>query len=193
MTQRGPWNIAETEKYAHITYFFNGGREIVFPGEDRVLIPSPKVATYDSTPLMSAKETTDKLLDAISSNKYSFLLINFANADMLGHTGNIPATIKAVEFVDSRLKMIVNSASANNYNLFITADHGNAEEMLVDEQVNDEHTTNPVPFIFCQKAQTSEDLGFGTLADIAPTILYTMKLTPSEEMTGKNLLKQVYG
>ena len=199
-------HIAETEKYAHITYFFAGGKEKPFPDEDRILIPSPKVPTYDLKPEMSAFKITAKLLTAISSRKYDFIVCNFANPDMVGHTGNFEATVRACEAVDQCLGKIKEAAFQNNYALIITADHGNAEQMInpaTGEQWK-EHSINPVPFIFATNDNKkdfsmtpAEKLDFymqppiGVLADIAPTILEIMGLKIPTEMSGMSLVNNL--
>jgi 2,3-bisphosphoglycerate-independent phosphoglycerate mutase len=185
--------IAETEKYAHVTFFFNGGDERVFPGEDRILVPSPHVATYDLEPEMSANEVTDRLVEAIHSKKYDAIICNFANADMVGHTGNFEATIKAIETLDRCLGRIVGAAQAVGGELLITSDHGNAEKMRGIEtkhtqaQAHTAHTSYPVPLIYI--GRIGEAARTGTLADIAPTLLYLMGLPQPPEMTGHSLIK----
>ncbi len=193
-------HIAETEKYAHITYFFNGGREKPFKGEDRILIPSPQVATYDQKPEMSAPEITRRLLSEIKTNKYDFIVVNFANLDMVGHTGNLKAAIQAAEVIDGCLKQIIEATLNQGGGLIITADHGNAEEMinLKTGEILTEHTTNLVPFWLVipqnrkpedeNKTEYSKTLPRGILADVAPTILELMKLKKPAEMTGKSLM-----
>lgn len=179
--------IAETEKYAHVTYFFNGGEEKLYAGEDRILVPSPKVATYDLKPEMSAVEITDKLTAALDTKQYSFVCVNYANADMVGHSGMMDATVKAVETVDLCLARLAESCAANGYDLMITADHGNAECMF-DEKTNQpltSHTTNKVPFVYIGESKVA--LRNGELADIAPTILSVMGIAQPEEMGGKSL------
>lgn len=185
--------IAETEKYAHVTYFFSGGREKSFDGEDRVLIPSPKVATYDLKPEMSAFEITEKLIEAIKNKKYDFILANYANLDMVGHTGNLKATVKAVEAIDICLKKIFENLEKND-KILITADHGNAEKVLdKNGEVFTAHTTNPVPFIYIDNSfdrnKIKTTVKNGELADIAPTILNIMKIKKPDAMTGKTLIK----
>ena len=181
--------IAETEKYAHVTFFFNGGVEAPNPGEDRILVNSPKVATYDLKPEMSAFEVCDKLVDAIKSEKYDVIIINFANPDMVGHTGVQAAAIKAVEAVDLCVGRAVEAVKEVNGQMFICADHGNAEQ-LIDEETGEPftaHTTNQVPFILVG----AEGYGLregGCLADIAPTLLELMGIAQPEEMTGTSLL-----
>ncbi len=182
--------IAETEKYAHVTFFFNGGEEKVYPGEDRILIPSPKVATYDLQPEMSAYELTDSLIKAIRSRQYAVIICNFANPDMVGHTGDFNATIEAIETIDNCLGKITESLYAVGGETIITSDHGNAEFMFDPKtgQPHTAHTTNLVPVVYIgrdAKAATSE----GVLYDIAPTLLYLMGLEQPLEMTGKPLFK----
>lgn len=177
--------IAETEKYAHVTYFFDGGVEKKLNGCDRILVHSPKVATYDLKPEMSAYEVTDKLLE--NMNKYDVIILNFANPDMVGHTGNMSATIKAVEVVDENLGRIYEKACELGFTLLVTADHGNSEYMI-DENNNPvtSHTTNKVPFIVCDK---NLQLNEGRLSDIAPTMLELLRLGKPKEMTGESLIK----
>jgi len=179
--------IAETEKYAHVTFFFNGGSETVFPGEDRVLVPSPKVATYDLQPEMSAREVCDKCVERIESGTYDVIILNFANCDMVGHTGVFDAAVKAVETVDECVGRVVDATLKMGGIAMVTADHGNAEQMKQDDgSPMTAHTTNLVPFILCG-AGTELRQG-GKLADIAPTILDVMGLEKPEEMTGKTLI-----
>jgi len=185
--------LAETEKYAHVTFFFNGGRETVFPGEDRILIPSPPVPTYDLEPEMSAYELTDRLTEAIVSQKYSLIVVNYANTDMVGHTGNFEAAQKAVEAVDICLGRIKDAIQKTNSCLLITADHGNAEKMY-DEDLHSPHTAhtlNPVPFVMMGGPQTK--LHPGKLSDIAPTILDILDLPQPSSMTGETLLEKIHG
>lgn len=179
--------IAETEKYPHVTYFFNGGVEQANEGEERILIPSPKVATYDQKPEMSAHEVTDRLCDEIRENDFDFILVNFANPDMVGHTGDMDATVKAVETVDGCLKRVVESATEQDYRIIIIADHGNADRMKeADGSPHTAHTDALVPFIVVNhpEAQRTED---GILADVAPSLLKAMEIRQPEEMTGKPL------
>ena len=179
--------IAETEKYAHVTFFFNGGSETVFPGEDRVLVASPKVATYDLQPEMSAYEVCDKCVERIESGAYDVIILNFANCDMVGHTGVFDAAVKAVETVDECVGRVVDTTLKMGGIAMITADHGNAEQMEeADGSPMTAHTTNPVPFILCG-AGTELRRG-GRLADIAPTMLDVMGLACPEEMDGKTLI-----
>lgn len=180
--------IAETEKYAHVTYFFNGGREALLKGEDRILIASPKVPTYDLKPEMSSAEIADAAVKNILDKKYDFICINFANGDMVGHTGNFDATVKAIESIDKALEKILEACTKSNADLFITADHGNAED-LYDEhshQALTAHTLNKVPFIYYGKQKIK--LKDGGLSDVAPTILEFMGIRQPQEMTGKSLL-----
>ncbi len=182
--------IAETEKYAHVTFFFNGGKEQPFAGEDRILIPSQKVATYDLKPEMSALEVTNDLVAAIRSKKYDLVICNFANPDMVGHTGNFKATVQAIECIDGCLSRVVAALREVDGEAIITADHGNAEKMFDEhtQQPLTSHTTEPVPFIYIgRSAVIAHDQG--TLADIAPTMLYVMGLTKPEEMTGQSLIR----
>ena len=180
--------IAETEKYAHVTFFFNGGREKTYEGEDRILVPSPKVETYDLKPEMSAYEVTEKVVDAINEGKYDSIILNFANPDMVGHTGNIRATIRAIEAIDECIGKIIDALNKNKGVCLITADHGNAEQMI-DYKTGEpftSHTTNPVPLILygMENVQLEE----GKLCDLAPTLLDIMNLVKPKEMTGKSLL-----
>ena len=178
--------IAETEKYAHVTFFFNGGVETVYPGEDRVLVNSPKVATYDLQPEMSAVEVTDKCVERIESGAYDVVILNFANCDMVGHTGVFDAAVKAVETVDTCVGRVVEATRKMGGIAMITADHGNAEEMAKsDGSPMTAHTTNPVPFIV---AGAAVELHPGRLADIAPTILDVMGLECPQEMDGRTLI-----
>ena len=179
--------IAETEKYAHVTFFFNGGSETVFPGEDRVLVASPKVATYDLQPEMSAHEVADKCVERIESGAYDVIILNFANCDMVGHTGVFDAAVKAVETVDTCVGKVVDATLKMGGIAMITADHGNAEQMTEpDGSPMTAHTTNPVPFILCGAG--TELRSGGRLADIAPTILDVMGLACPPEMDGKTLI-----
>ena len=197
--------IAESEKYAHVTYFFNGGSEERYKGEDRILIPSPKVRTYDLKPEMSAKEITSRFLKDHPKNKWDFTLINFANADMVGHTGNEKATIEAIEVVDECLGKILDYTEKNNIITLITADHGNAE-IIIDVatgKMDKEHSTSPVPFIIAdperKREKTEEEItmakysinAVGVLADVAPTMCELMGLKPSPAMTGRSLLNDI--
>ena len=179
--------IAETEKYAHVTFFFNGGSETVFEGEDRVLVPSPKVATYDLQPEMSAREVCDQCVERIESGAYDVIILNFANCDMVGHTGVFEAAVKAVATVDECVGRVVEATLKMGGIAMVTADHGNAEQMLeADGSPMTAHTTNPVPFILCGAG--TELRKDGRLADIAPTILDVMGLACPEEMDGKTLI-----
>lgn len=180
--------IAETEKYAHVTFFFNGGVEEPYKGEDRILVPSPKVATYDLKPEMSAVEVTDKVVEAIESEKYDFIILNYANCDMVGHTGVFPAVIKAVETVDTCVGRFVEAIKKVGGEVCITADHGNADKMMDYEnnQPFTKHTTNPVPFIVVSDRVKS--VADGALSDIAPTLLTLAGVDIPKEMTGKVLV-----
>jgi 2,3-bisphosphoglycerate-independent phosphoglycerate mutase len=181
--------IAETEKYPHVTYFLNGGREQPFPGEDRIMVPSPKVATYDLQPEMSAPELSAKAVEAIDSGKYDLIVLNYANPDMVGHTGNLRAAIKAVETVDTGLGKIADAIQRSNGALLVTADHGNCELMRdpATGGPHTAHTTNPVPLLLHGVGDVS--LANGRLADIAPTLLELMQLPKPAEMTGVSLLR----
>ncbi|MCP4116532.1 MAG: 2,3-bisphosphoglycerate-independent phosphoglycerate mutase [Desulfobacteraceae bacterium] len=181
--------IAETEKYAHVTYFFNGGDETVFPGEDRVLIPSPReVSTYDEKPEMSALEVAEKACKRIASGEYDLVVLNFANMDMVGHTGIIDAAVTACETVDACTRKVVEAVLATNGTAMITADHGNAEQMrAADDSPHTAHTLNKVPLILAGKDHTHVTLKEGIIGDIAPTLLKVMKLKQPEEMTGTPL------
>lgn len=180
--------IAETEKYAHVTFFFNGGVEKQYPGEDRILVKSPAVATYDLQPEMSAYEVTDKLVPAIKSGKYDMIILNFANCDMVGHTGVFEAAVKAVEAVDTCVGKVIDAVKEMDGVALITADHGNADKMIDDDgEPFTAHTTNPVPF--CVVGYDCDLREGGRLADIAPTMLQIMNLPQPEEMDGKSLIK----
>ena len=183
--------LAETEKYAHVTYFFNGGIEEPFPGENRILIPSPQVNTYDLAPKMSAKKLTDNLIQAIDMQIYDFIVINYANPDMIGHTGNLNATITAVEMIDQCIKQILDTENSTQYTIIITADHGNADYMLTDDNKPcTSHSLNPVPFILIDnEIKNKQQLQkTGSLADIAPTILNLFNINIPNEMNGQSLL-----
>jgi 2,3-bisphosphoglycerate-independent phosphoglycerate mutase len=180
--------IAETEKYPHVTFFFSGGRETEFHGEKRILIPSPKVATYDLQPEMSAPEVTAALLPEIEKRSADFICLNFANADMVGHTGVWEAAIKAVETVDHCVEQVVTAALKSGYRVFLTADHGNSDfEMNADGSPNTAHSLNPVPF-FIISDDFKGKVKDGKLGDIAPTILYFMGIPIPQEMTGNVLV-----
>ena len=181
--------IAETEKYAHVTFFFNGGEEKQYNGEDRILVPSPKVETYDMKPEMSAYEVTDKVVEAIQAEKYNSIILNFANPDMVGHTGNLDAAIAAIEAVDKCVGKITEEILKKDGTILMTADHGNAEQM-VDYKTGDPHTahtTNPVPLVLISNNKENK-IKEGKLADLAPTILELMNIEKPEEMTGESLL-----
>ena len=180
--------IAETEKYAHVTFFFNGGEEKQYEGEDRILVPSPKVETYDMKPEMSAYEVTEKVLNAISSKKYDTIILNYANPDMVGHTGNLDAAVKAIEVIDECVGKVVEEVNKQEGILLITADHGNAEQMI-DYRTGEPHTahtTNPVPLILVGAEDVK--LKEGRLADLAPTMLDLMGIEKPAEMTGESLI-----
>ncbi len=181
--------IAETEKYPHVTFFFNGGHETVYEAEDRILVPSPQVATYDLQPEMSAFEVAQKLGYAIQSKKYHAIICNFANADMVGHTGNLNAAIKAMEVLDTCIGQVVNAMESIGGEVIITADHGNAELMedYENKQVHTQHTTNVVPFLYIGRKATIKPNG--RLSDIAPTLLHLMGEKQPSEMTGQNLIQ----
>jgi 2,3-bisphosphoglycerate-independent phosphoglycerate mutase len=180
--------IAETEKYAHVTYFFNGGTETPYPGEERILIPSPKVATYDLKPEMSAFEVTDRLVEAIKSQRYDAIVCNYANGDMVGHTGNLAAATRAIEVLDECLGRVIRAMQEAGGEVLITADHGNAE-LMHDEsthQAHTAHTLNVVPLLYIgRKARVARG---GALQDVAPTLLTMMGLPRPSEMTGKPLI-----
>lgn len=183
--------ISETEKYAHVTFFYSGGREELYQGEERILIQSPDVATYDLQPEMSSKELTDKLVEAIDSGKFDVIVCNYPNGDMVGHTGNFDAAVKACEAVDSCLGRVIEAIKRNGGDCLITADHGNAEKMQDEAtgQAHTAHTSELVPFIHVgQKSAVRTD---GTLSDVAPTMLYLMGMAQPEEMTGKSIVELV--
>ena len=194
------FHIAETEKYAHVTYFFNGGREEAYPGEDRILVPSPQVSSYDLSPEMNAAAVEEKTIQGIQSNKYDFILVNFSNADMIGHTGNFEATVKAIEAVDHCLGHLIKEVLSFNGAMLITADHGNAEQMIDVKtgEIETEHSSNPVPCFFVtpdnKKPRTEnqimrhQSMVDGMLVDVAPTILELMGLPVPQEMVGNSLL-----
>ena len=182
-------HTAETEKYAHVTFFFNGGRETPYEGEDRILVSSPKVATYDLQPEMSAYEVKDKLVAAIKENKYDFIVVNFANGDMVGHTGVYTAIEQAVKAVDQCVNEVVTAANATGYETIIIADHGNADNAINEDGTpNTAHSLNPVPFIYVTENKAAK-VNDGVLADVAPSILHIMGLKQPAEMTGKNLIE----
>jgi 2,3-bisphosphoglycerate-independent phosphoglycerate mutase len=182
--------IAETEKYPHVTFFFNGGRETVFPGEERILVPSPKVATYDQQPEMSAPEVTDKVVEAITAHRFDVIVLNYANADMVGHTGRLDAAVKAAETVDTCLGRLSEAVERARGTLVITADHGNAE-MMRDAETGEPHTAhtlNPVPFIVVNPPASVRHLDDGRLSDVAPTLLDILGLPKPSAMTGHSLI-----
>ncbi len=183
--------IAETEKYAHVTFFFNGGRETVFPGEERILVPSPKVATYDQQPEMSAPEVTDKVVEAVESGRFDVVVLNYANADMVGHTGHIDAAVKAVETIDKCLGRVAAAVEKADGTLVVTADHGNAE-MMRDPKTGEPHTAhtlNPVPFLVVNPPAAHAHVEDGRLADVAPTLLDILGLDQPAAMTGHSLIR----
>ncbi|MBU1036662.1 2,3-bisphosphoglycerate-independent phosphoglycerate mutase [Patescibacteria group bacterium] len=195
-------HIAETEKYAHVTFFFNGGREVTLAGEDRVIIPSPRISSYDQKPEMSAPEITQRVIKEINNNQYDFIVMNYANPDMVGHTGNLQATVYAIEVLDNLIGQVVNAVLACSGVVMITADHGNAEDLynLQTGEINKEHSKNPVPLLIIGKqfqnmtavGSAGKDLyqmtASGILADVAPTILKIMGLKRPQEMTGRSLI-----
>ena len=182
--------IAETEKYAHVTFFFNGGEEKQYKGEDRILIPSPKVQTYDLKPEMSAYEVTEKVVEAINSNQYDSIILNYANPDMVGHTGNLEAAIKAIETIDECVQKVVDAVSKQNGVILMTADHGNAEQMIDYKtgEPHTAHTTNPVPLVLI--GLDGVKLKEGRLADLSPTMLELLELPKPKEMTGESLIEK---
>ena len=183
-------HTAETEKYAHVTFFFNGGREAPYDNEDRILVPSPKVPTYDLKPEMSAYEVKDKLVEAIKTEKYDFIVVNFANGDMVGHTGVYNAIAKAVWAVDHCVQEVIEAAKAAGYEAIIIADHGNADNAINEDGTpNTAHSLNPVPFIYISKEHTDARVENGILADVAPSLCHIMGIAQPKEMTGKNLIK----
>ncbi len=182
-------HIAETEKYAHVTFFFNGGRETPYENEERILVPSPKVATYDLKPEMSAYEVKDKLVEAIKTNKYDFIVVNYANGDMVGHTGAYSAIEKAVVAVDQCVNETVEAAKAAGYETIIIADHGNADNAInTDGTPNTAHSLNPVPFVYISENRDAQ-VENGILADVAPSICHILGVEQPKDMTGKNLIK----
>ena len=193
-------HIAETEKYPHVTFFFNGGKESAFPGEDRALVSSPHVSSYDQKPAMSSRGIKEKVVQGILSGQYQLIVANFANADMVGHTGNLKATVQAVESIDNCLKEVVEASLDKGGVAIITADHGNAEEVMNAQtgEINKEHSNNPVPFVLIgknwegQSILSSRDLSvlhpMGILADVSPTILKIMGIEKPAEMTGRSLI-----
>lgn len=183
--------IAETEKYAHVTFFLNGGREDVFPGEERILVPSPKVATYDLQPEMSAPEVTDRLVDAITGGTFDLIIVNFANGDMVGHTGDLDAAIKAAETLDASLARLEKAIHETGGVMLVTADHGNVEQMREpDGGAHTQHTLNLVPFIMVNAPAYVDGLHEGRLSDVAPTLLRLLELPQPDEMTGRCLIEE---
>ena len=183
-------HVAETDKYAHVTFFINGGREEPFPGEDRILVASPEVATYDLKPEMSAFEVKDKLVEALKTDRYDWIVVNFANADMVGHTGVYTAIQTAVKTLDQCLNEVVETAKKMGYDVIITADHGNADHAINDDGTpNTTHSTNPVPFIYVTTNKNAK-VQSGVLADVAPSVLHIMGLQQPKEMTGQCLISE---
>lgn len=184
-------HVAETEKYAHVTFFFNGGTEAQFDKEDRSMVPSPKVATYDLKPEMSAQGVADKVVEHMATKDYDCIILNFAPPDMVGHTGKYEPAVKAIEATDAAIGTIYEACKENGYILFITADHGNAEKMLSDDfsTPHTAHTCSPVPFVMATNKYKFIDKPEGCLADVAPTVLRVMGLDVPKEMTGHSLLK----
>ena len=195
------FHLAETQKYAHVTFFFNGGREEPYPGEERKLIPSPVIASFADQPEMSAPEVSEELIKALQQDEYSFIVVNFANPDMVGHTGNIKAAIQCLKVIDDLLGKIIPTALAKEWTTLILADHGNIEQLINPQtgEIDKEHTTNPVPFIIVDKDKQGESLVVnldqlaetqptGILADVAPTILKIMGIKKPKEMTGISLI-----
>ena len=183
-------HIAETEKYAHVTFFFNGGRETPYDAEERILVPSPKVATYDLKPEMSAYEVKDKLVEAINTQKFDFIVVNYANGDMVGHTGIYDAIEKAVKAIDECVKDTVEAAKANDYEVIIIADHGDADHALNEDGTpNTAHSLNPVPFVYVTENKNAK-VENGVLADVAPSILHILGMAQPADMTGKDLISK---
>ena len=181
--------IAETEKFAHVTFFFNGGREAEYPGEDRILIPSPKVPTYDLQPEMSAPEVTKALVEAIGKEKYDFIALNYANGDMIGHTGVYDAIVKAVKAIDELSYQVIEAALEHGYEIILIADHGNCDNAInPDGTPNTAHSLNPVPFVYMSKDHLDAKLDNGILADVAPSICHILGVPQPKEMTGHNLI-----
>jgi 2,3-bisphosphoglycerate-independent phosphoglycerate mutase len=182
---------AETEKYPHVTFFFNGGREAPFDGEERILVPSPKVATYDQQPEMSAGEVTNRLVDAVGSGRFDLIVVNYANGDMVGHTGDLPAAIRAVETVDACLGRLTDAVEEAGGCMLVTADHGNADQMVdpATGAPHTAHTTFPVPLVLAGAPDGVTGLTSGRLADVAPTLLALMDLPQPAAMTGRCLLQ----
>jgi 2,3-bisphosphoglycerate-independent phosphoglycerate mutase len=182
--------LAETEKYAHVTFFFNGGVDACFPGEDRILVPSPNVRTYDLQPEMSLPEVTDRMVEAITGGKYDVIICNYANGDMVGHTGIIPAAIKAVETIDASLQRVVDALKSVRGKMLVTADHGNIEQMVDDDgEIQTAHSTNPVPLVYV--GGEGKLLSGGSLKDLAPTLLTILGVGQPAEMNGKSLIATV--
>ena len=186
--------MAETEKYPHVTYFMNGGREAPFEGQDAILVPSPKVATYDLQPEMSAPELTDRAVEAIGSGRYDLIILNFANPDMVGHTGSLAAAVTAVETVDACLGRVVEAVTATGGALLVTADHGNCEVMRDPETGDAAHRPHAQPGpVDARRRRRASSLADGRLADVAPTLLDLMGLDQPAEMTGTSLIRKAAG
>ena len=184
-------HLAETEKFAHVTFFFNGGIEKSYPGEDRILVPSPKVETYDLQPEMSAYEVKDQLVNAITKSEHNLIITNFANPDMVGHTGDFDAAVQAIEAVDKCMGEVLPAAQKHDYNVILLADHGNADQMLTDNgEILTQHSTNPVPVIIALTDSKDYKVSNGKLADVAPTILKIMGIPIPKEMTGEILISE---
>jgi len=183
--------IAETEKYPHVTYFFNGGIEVPFEGEERILVPSPKVATYDLQPEMSAPEVTEKAVAALRSGKFDFMILNFANPDMVGHTGSLPAAIRAVECIDGCVRRVIEALLGMDGKALVTADHGNCEQMIAaDGSPHTAHTTNLVELFYVAADAAAYEVKSGILADVAPTLLEMGGLQKPAAMTGTSLIRR---
>jgi len=188
INERTQVRIAETEKYPHVTFFFSGGQEEEFSGERRILVNSPKVPTYDLQPEMSANEVTKAIVNDVNNNQPDFICLNFANPDMVGHTGNYEAIVKAIETVDACLKEIVEAGTKKGYEFIVIADHGNADYAInMDGSPNTAHSLNPVPFILITQ-DASVNLKDGILADVAPTILKRLGISQPDQMTGQSLV-----
>jgi 2,3-bisphosphoglycerate-independent phosphoglycerate mutase len=182
-------HTAETEKYPHVTYFFNGGREPPYPGEERIIVPSPKVATYDEWPAMSAPKVADRLIEAINSERFDFAVVNFANTDMVGHTARKGPLVRAVETLDTQGHRVFRAALERGWRVMLTSDHGNCDEMIdpITGDPHTQHTPYPVPFLLMGEGPVKLGIGRG-LADIAPTILDLLRVPEPPEMTGRSLI-----
>jgi 2,3-bisphosphoglycerate-independent phosphoglycerate mutase len=183
--------IAETEKFAHVTFFFNAGTDAEFEGEERILVPSPKVATYDLKPEMSAHEVTERVIEALRSDRFGVIILNFANLDMVGHTGNLDAAVKAAGVVDECAGRVLEEAGNQDWKVLVTSDHGNAEQMIAEDGGRHTyHSTNPVPLVLVSRAHRGAKLREGGLRDIAPTILHLSGLPMPGEMEGRSLIEE---